>query len=191
MVNYPHKDPEQDDDDDLIELARQVFADPVPEMEVPGFGRRLAQIIQRGLGTAAKHLPRLPRHDRDTDQSRPLRLTLRLTGFSPPVDRNQLDYEVIEDGRSIGRLYEDLRALPELRWFWSINALVGHRPDMKTTGRAPTLDLAKARFLKNWQKCRDNNRPHHCHVDGRPKKFNGCRFPVEVAAAILPSPCRF
>jgi hypothetical protein len=37
-------------------------------------------------------------------------LTLRLTGLSPPVYRDQLDYEVIEDGRSIGRMYEDWHA---------------------------------------------------------------------------------
>jgi len=27
---------------------------------------------------------------------------------------------LIEDGRVIGRMYEDLHALPELRWFWLI-----------------------------------------------------------------------
>jgi hypothetical protein len=31
-------------------------------------------------------------------------LTLRPTGLSPPVYRDQLDYEVIEDGRAIGRV---------------------------------------------------------------------------------------
>jgi hypothetical protein len=40
-------------------------------------------------------------------------LTLRRTGFSPPIYRDQLDYEVIEDGRAIGRMYEDKHALPE------------------------------------------------------------------------------
>jgi hypothetical protein len=52
-------------------------------------------------------------------------MTLRRTGLSPPVYRDQLDYEVIEDGRAIGRIYEDLHALPELRWFWSITVFVG------------------------------------------------------------------
>jgi hypothetical protein len=49
--------------------------------------------------------------------------TLRPTGPSPPVYRDQLDYEVIEDGRAIGGMYEDCHALPELRWFWSINSV--------------------------------------------------------------------
>src|SRR5262249_715739 len=31
-------------------------------------------------------------------------LTLRPTGLSPPIYRDQLDYEVLEDGRPIGRM---------------------------------------------------------------------------------------
>jgi hypothetical protein len=31
-------------------------------------------------------------------------LALRPTGLSPPVYRNQLDYEVLEDGRAVGRM---------------------------------------------------------------------------------------
>jgi hypothetical protein len=81
-------------------------------------------------------------------------LTLRRTGRSPPVYRDQLDYEVIEDGCVIGRIYGDLHALPELRWFWSITVFVGYRPGVTTHGRVPTLEEAKARFLSNWQKCR-------------------------------------
>jgi hypothetical protein len=59
-------------------------------------------------------------------------LTLRPTGLSPPVYRDQLDYEVLEDGRLVGRIYEDLHALPELRWFWSISAC---GESMTTSGR--------------------------------------------------------
>jgi hypothetical protein len=81
-------------------------------------------------------------------------LTLRPTGLSPPVYRDQLDYIVIEDGRAIGRMYEDWHALPELRWFWSITVFVGYRPGVTTHGRTPTLEEAKAQFLSNWQKCR-------------------------------------
>jgi hypothetical protein len=84
-------------------------------------------------------------------------LTLRPTGLSPPVYRDQLDYEVIEDGRAIGRMYEDKHALPELRWFWSITVFVGDRPGVTTSGRAATLEEAKARFVENWQKCRSSN----------------------------------
>ena len=152
----PHKDPGKQDDDDLFEQARHFFADPIPEMEVPGFGRRLAEIIQRGLRAAANRLPgNLPGLGAETVQSRPPQLMLRRTLFSPPAYGDQLDYEVIEEGRTIGRFYEDKHALPELRWYWSITAFVSDRPSVAINGRAPTLELAKARFLKNWLKCRE------------------------------------
>jgi hypothetical protein len=84
-------------------------------------------------------------------------LTLRATGLSPPIYRDRLDYEVIEDSRAIGRMYEDWHALPELRWFWSITVHVGYRPGVTTNGRVPTLAEAKARFLTNWEKCRGDS----------------------------------
>jgi hypothetical protein len=64
------------------------------------------------------------------------------------------DYEVIEDGRLIGRIYEDRHAVPALRWLWSINVFVGYRHGVTTHGRTSTLDEAKARLFTNWQKCR-------------------------------------
>jgi hypothetical protein len=154
---HPHKDPGKSDDD-LIEQTRHLFADPIPEMEVPGFGRKLAEIIRRGLRTVAKHLPgKLPGQHRDTTQSRPPGLMLRRTGLSVPAHGDQLDFEVIEDGRAIGRFYEDKNAPPELRWFWSITAFVGDRSGVATTGRAPNLELAKARFVEKWQKWRTDH----------------------------------
>jgi hypothetical protein len=62
-------------------------------------------------------------------------LMLRPTSLSPPIYRNQLDYEVLEDGHAIGRMYEDLPALPDLRWFWSITVFFGYRPGVTTNGR--------------------------------------------------------
>jgi hypothetical protein len=70
-------------------------------------------------------------------------LTMRPTGLSSPVYRDQLDYTVFENGRAIGRLYEDQHTRPELRWFWSIIVFVGSRPGVATHGRAPTLAQAK------------------------------------------------
>ena len=46
-------------------------------------------------------------------------LTLRPTGLSSPAYADQPDYIVCEDGKAIGRMYEDRQTLPELRWFWS------------------------------------------------------------------------
>ena len=59
-----------------------------------------------------------------------------------------------EDGKAIGRMYEDCQTLPELRWFWSITVYVDPKRGIITSGRAPTLEEAKAQFLANWQKCR-------------------------------------
>ena len=47
-------------------------------------------------------------------------LTLRPTGLSSPAYRAWLDYIIVEDGRDVGRLYEDRNSRPELRWFMSL-----------------------------------------------------------------------
>jgi len=59
----------------------------------------------------------------------------------------QLDYAVSEDGRSIGGARMEI-------WRAARAAVVDERPGVATNGRAPKLPLAKARYLKNWQKCR-------------------------------------
>ena len=51
-------------------------------------------------------------------------LTLQPTGLSSPIDRDRADYVVFEDGRAIGRIYEDRATLPKLRWFWPITLYV-------------------------------------------------------------------
>ena len=47
-------------------------------------------------------------------------LTLRRTGLSSPAYRDWLDYVIAEDGRDVGRVYEDRHGRAELRWFWSM-----------------------------------------------------------------------
>ena len=49
-------------------------------------------------------------------------LSLRRTGFSSPIYADKADYCVIENGKVIGRIYEDWYTPPDLRWFWSITA---------------------------------------------------------------------
>jgi hypothetical protein len=53
-------------------------------------------------------------------------LTLRPTGLSFPAYRDWLDYVIVEDGRDVGRLYEDRNSLPVLRWFRSIRVREPH-----------------------------------------------------------------
>ena len=45
------------------------------------------------------------------------------------------------------------QTLPELRWFWSITVYVDPKRGIVTTGRASTIEAAKAQFLANWEKC--------------------------------------
>jgi hypothetical protein len=88
-------------------------------------------------------------------------LSLRRTGLSSPAYRDWLDYVIVEDGRDIGRLYEDRHNRPEYRWFWSITLHVDPKLVMNTSGRAATLDEAKAQFLRNWQKCQQRPKRDH------------------------------
>ena len=70
-----------------------------------------------------------------------------------PARGDWLDYIIVEDGRDVGRIYENRHSKPEYRWFWSISVYVNPKLGITTSGRAPTLDEAKAQFLRNWQKC--------------------------------------
>jgi hypothetical protein len=65
------------------------------------------------------------------------------------------DYDVLADGKVVGRIYEDDSAStpPELRWFWSIIEIAPTVPN-KTYGHAATLDEAKAKFRDAWTKAR-------------------------------------
>jgi hypothetical protein len=94
---------------------------------------------------------------RDCSSTR-MALTLRPTDLASPVYRDQLDYTVIEDGRQIGRMYEDPNTRLELRWFWSITVFVGSRPDIATHGRTATIEVAKAQFIRNWNRVSGKNR---------------------------------
>jgi hypothetical protein len=67
-------------------------------------------------------------------------LTLRPTGLSSPAYTDQLDYTVYEEGRAIGRMYEDKQALPELRWFWSITVYVPPMLGIKTNSRTARIE---------------------------------------------------
>jgi hypothetical protein len=81
-------------------------------------------------------------------------LSLRPTGLSSPAFADWADYCVIEDGKIIGRIYEDRHTLPVLRWFWSITEHVDPALPIDRNGRAPSLADAKARFRASWSKWR-------------------------------------
>ena len=59
--------------------------------------------------------------------------TLRPTGLSSPAYADKLDYVVCEDGKVIGRIYEDWHTLPDLRWFRSIAVYVDPKQGLGAT----------------------------------------------------------
>jgi hypothetical protein len=80
-----------------------------------------------------------------------MQLSLRHTGLAPPeLDRK--DYVVTDDGREVGRLYEDQYTPPDMRWYWSILVIGAHQAGIKTSGHAATLEQAKADFQANYKR---------------------------------------
>jgi hypothetical protein len=82
-------------------------------------------------------------------------LTLRPAGLASPAYQDRQDWAVFDDGKEVGRIYEDrgrANTPPELRWFCSITVYV--RPDsgIVTSNRVPTLEAAKAQFQANLTK---------------------------------------
>jgi hypothetical protein len=61
------------------------------------------------------------------------------------------DYDVLADGRVVGRIYEQggVGTPPDMRWFWSV-MIVPAVPNV-TYGHAATLDEAKAKFRAAWE----------------------------------------
>jgi hypothetical protein len=61
------------------------------------------------------------------------------------------DYDVLADGKVVGRIYEDAHfSTPvELRWFWSITAIWPAIPNV-TNGTAATREEAMAKFRAAW-----------------------------------------
>ena len=78
-------------------------------------------------------------------------LVLRQTVASPAY-ADRADWTVVEDGRPVGRIYEDRHAAPDLKWVWSVTVYVHPMRKIVTAGNAPTLDEAKAAFRTSWER---------------------------------------
>jgi hypothetical protein len=78
-------------------------------------------------------------------------LTMRPTGVESPVDKNRRDFTIFSGKWAMGRIYEDRGGPVNLRWFWSLHGIVDKPLAMRTDGRAPTLDEAKAQFEAAWR----------------------------------------
>jgi hypothetical protein len=95
-------------------------------------------------------------------------LTLRPTGLSR--DPNAIDWNVFDGGtQPVGRIYEDPAApSDDVRWFWALQIVGASRAGVDTSGRAATLDEAKAAFRRNyeaWQDWAATGMPYHRVAD--------------------------
>ena len=79
-------------------------------------------------------------------------LTLRPTGGHARVYQDRQDWTICDDGVPVGRIYEDTSASApdDMRWTWSITVYVWPDAGIATSGKAATLDQAKAEFQRNW-----------------------------------------
>lgn len=75
-------------------------------------------------------------------------LTLRPSKIGPPVYAHLADYDVMEDGKSIGRIMAQREPVPGREWFWSLTITGAHRGGVVPSGYAASLEDAKAAFLK-------------------------------------------
>jgi len=73
-------------------------------------------------------------------------LTLRQFNIGPPVYAHLLDYVVLEDGQSIGRIREEREPKPGREWFWSLTITGAHWAGVPTWGYGASLEAAKAAF---------------------------------------------
>ena len=101
-------------------------------------------------------------------------LTLRPTGLSSPAYADKLDYVVCEDGKVIGRIYEDWHMLPDLRWFWSITVYVDAKREA-LPGNAPR---AWMRLKRNSSRIGSGAAPTRLRPDGA---LLSCRHVVASA----------
>ena len=79
-------------------------------------------------------------------------LTMRPTGGHSPVYADRQDWTILDEGQPVGRIYEDTSASTpsEMRWTWTIMVYVWPDAGIATSGKAPTLDAAKAAFQSSW-----------------------------------------
>jgi hypothetical protein len=88
-------------------------------------------------------------------------LTLRPFNIGPPVYAHLRDYDVLEDGQSIGRIREERDTpKPGREWFWSLTIAEAHRAGVLTWGYGASFEEVKAAFrasLEGYRAWRDSN----------------------------------
>jgi hypothetical protein len=87
-------------------------------------------------------------------------LTLRPTRGHSPVYGDRQDWTIFDDGKPVGRIYEDtsVSTSADLRWFWSITVYVHPDAGIAASGKVPTLGEAKTAWLRSWTGWRNAQR---------------------------------
>jgi hypothetical protein len=76
----------------------------------------------------------------------------RASASRPSGQWKDEDYDVLADGKAIGRIYEQggVGEPPDMRWFWSI--MITPAVPGVTNGTAATREEAMAKFRAAWEK---------------------------------------
>jgi hypothetical protein len=114
-------------------------------------------------------------------------LTLRPIKIGPPVYAHLADYEVMEDGRSIGSIKQEREEEPrnpERAWSWSLTIVGARLAGIKTSGYGPSLEDVKARLCRLMGRLAQGCRTARRHPDGGAQGL-GFRFPLTYIAAML------
>ena len=68
-----------------------------------------------------------------------------------PIGDNEDDYDVLADGKVVGRIFVSQAAPQDRQWMWTI--AYGHHEDRTPTrGYEPTCDAAMTAFAKSWRR---------------------------------------
>jgi hypothetical protein len=80
-------------------------------------------------------------------------LTMRPTGLGHGFYKDAIDYSIFAGDWVIGRIYERHGFPVAVRFFWSLHGVVLTRaPGIPTDGHEPTLEMAKARLKRSWDR---------------------------------------
>jgi hypothetical protein len=79
----------------------------------------------------------------------------RASASRPSGQWSDKDYDVLADGKVVGRIYEDahLSTPPDMRWVWSVTAIVPATPGV-TNGTAATAKKRWRSFVRRRRRCR-------------------------------------
>jgi hypothetical protein len=79
-------------------------------------------------------------------------LTMRPTGGHAPVYADRQDWTIFDDGKPVGRIYENAGASRPADLGWVGDRVRRSMAGITTSGNVPTLERAKAEFQRNWMR---------------------------------------